>query len=87
MERLIFLGLLVVALTACSTHEIRYVPFQCPDMERPDIPQVSEEKLDLMGEEAKTKILVGERMYQQMIEDYEAICERFQQLAEEARDA
>lgn len=76
-------ALLVMLLAACSTHEVRYVPMQCPDIPRPELPVVSEEAMACLSDDAYFDIQERDQRLRQYAEKYEQVCQTFEDLADQ----
>lgn len=74
----------VLLVTACSTHEIRYVPMQCPDIPRPELPVVEEQALECLADEDYFDIQERDQLLRQYAEKHEQVCQAFEDLAGEA---
>ena len=75
-------ALLCLALAACASHEVRYVPTQCPDIPRPVLPIVPEEAMSCLSDDTYFDIKQRDQLLRQYAEKYETYCETLEGLDE-----
>lgn len=83
---------LILGTAACASHEIRYVPMQCPDIPRPELPVINdpgrceqrEEVGECLSDDSWFSIEKRDLLLRQYAEEHEQACQTFEDLAREA---